>query len=431
MTPVGQQPGPDPRLARLLGGEELAGLRRRLRSHFERTNEDDSIRTLQLTQLTVAEQEALALLTGHPSRYTKSRRIDLDSIDAALLAAGIAASLRKALEMIEGPIIHRATERAAIQARWSAVTAKADLHPALLQWLQLPTAAGLLKRLSKQDAAAAAQFIQGAQAVLLRLPAAGLTRAQLAAETFGNAHALDTGQPTATVLLAVLRHRDVLQWAEAQSLVKGESDNSNGDPQLEERTRDLWAKAGVLVNELARPVLFLNLPVQPKDASLSPPGEPSYLSLRRLLRTSIDWSVGGQTVFVCENPNVVSIAADHLGIACAPLVCTDGMPAAAQRALLMQLAKAGAHLRYHGDFDWAGLHIANHVIRTYSASPWRFECSDYLQAAGEGAHATHDLKHSAVAASWDPSLTAAMHRRGITIPEEAVMTGLLADLALA
>jgi hypothetical protein len=38
-----------------------------------------------------------------------------------------------------------------------------------------------------------------------RLPADGVTRAQLAAETFGNAHALDNGQSTSTLVLSVLR----------------------------------------------------------------------------------------------------------------------------------------------------------------------------------------------------------------------------------
>lgn len=431
MTPSKQQAGPDPRLVRLLGGEELTELRRRLRSHFERTNESVSVRSIQLARLTKSEQDALALLTGQPVRSTSSRRIDLNSVDAALLAAGVARSLRHALEILEGPIVHRATERALRRAQWSAVTTKVDHHPVLSRWLQVPNAAGLLKRLSKQDAAAADQFVRGAHEVLLRLPAAGLTRAQLAAEIFGNAHALDKGQPTATVVLAALRHHDMMQRASAESHIESDSDDSAIDTQVEERARDLWAKSGVLVNELARPALFLNLPVQPGDAPLSPQGEPGYLSLRRLLRTSINWSVDGQRIFVCENPNVVSIAADQLGVDCAPLVCTDGMPAAAQRVLLTQLAKAGAHLVYHGDFDWAGLHIANHVIKTHCASPWRFECSDYLQAVGEGVHATHDLKDSAVAASWDPSLTAAMQRRGIAIAEEAVMAGLLTDLTPA
>ena len=117
---------------------------------------------------------------------------------------------------------------------------------------------------------------------------------------------------------------------------------------MDETAREIWAGAGILVNELARPVLFLNLPVQNQ---LAGSGEPGYLSLRALLRAPPLWDVAGRAIFVCENPNLVAIAADTLGINCAPLVCTDGMPAAAQRTLLMQLSAAGACLHYHGDFD--------------------------------------------------------------------------------
>jgi Protein of unknown function C-terminus (DUF2399) len=50
------------------------------------------------------------------------------------------------------------------------------------------------------------------------------------------------------------------------------------------------------------------------------------------------------------------------------------MPSAAQQTLLAQLAAAGAgaRLRYHGDFDWAGLVIGNFVMREFGAEPWRF-----------------------------------------------------------
>lgn len=425
---AGQKSTLDPRLARLLGGEELAGLRRRLRNHFERSTENDARGSLQLTQLSMAEHEALALLTGRSSRFVKSRKVDLGQLDAALLAAGIAASLREALEMIDGPIINRAAEKAEVHARWAAVTEVGDRHPTLTEWLQTRAAPGLLKRLSRQDAASASQLLERANAVLRRLPAAGLTRAQLAAEVLGDAHALDNGQPTATIVLAALRHGEGMQQAAARSLVPDKANSQSDDHQLEERTRDVWARAGVLVNELARPALFLNLPVRLESASISRPGEPGYLSLRKLLRTSIDWSVDGQSVFVCENPNILSIAADHLGAACAPLVCTDGMPAAAQRALLTQLALAGARLHYHGDFDWAGLHIANHVLKTYDATPWQFERGDYLRAVESASPATHDLKNAAVVASWDSSLTEAMETCGVAIPEEAVVTALLVDL---
>jgi hypothetical protein len=37
------------------------------------------------------------------------------------------------------------------------------------------------------------------------------------------------------------------------------------------------------------------------------------------------------------------------------------MPAVARRYLLSQRAKARAQLFYHGDFDWPGARIRNHV----------------------------------------------------------------------
>lgn len=223
------------------------------------------------------------------------------AIDAALHGAGIAPSLRAALEALEGPLV----ERAAVEAGWLAVAA-GTRHPVLAAFLKTAAGLGLLKRLARQDATRAARLRDGTDSVLDRLPAAGLPRAQLAAETLGDAHALDGGQPVATLALAAWR---------------GE------DPRPAERVRDQWARLGVLVNELARPALFLNLPG-------APPGEPAYASLRLLLRTPPAWPVAGRTVHVCENPNLLSIVADRLGAAAPPLVCTDGMPAAAQRTLL-------------------------------------------------------------------------------------------------
>jgi len=117
-----------------------------------------------------------------------------------------------------------------------------------------------------------------------------------------------------------------------------------------ERTRDTWARAGVLVNELARPVLFLNLPTGASENACWHRGEPAYISLRALLRSPPSWDVAGQKTYVCENPNLLAIAADRLGRDCAPLVCIEGMPAAAQQSLLSQLAQAGARLCYHGDW---------------------------------------------------------------------------------
>jgi uncharacterized protein (TIGR02679 family) len=190
----------------------------------------------------------------------------------------------------------------------------------------------------------------------------------------------------------------------------------------------VWARAGVLVNELARPALFLNLPVRHRERVANPLGEPGYASLRLLLRSPPAWAVDGSEVFICENPNLLAIAAQQLGERCAPLVCTDGMPAAAQRTLLAQLADAGARLKYHGDFDWPGLQIGNHVIRVCGARSWRFGATDYQHALGCASHAEHRLAGMPVAASWDALLAPAMQARGLALAEEGLAAVLLQDL---
>lgn len=424
---MANDPSIDPRLIRRLGGTELAGLRQRMRRHFERHGRDPEKSGFHLTKLSAVEYEALALLIGLPPRSTQSVRIDIARFDAALREAGIANSLHEALEKLDGPIVNRTEAKAELQSRWSSVTGDQRLHPTLCSWLRGSSAVGLLKRASKQEAHTAHLLLQQAHVVLQRLPAQGLTRAQLAADALGNAHALDNGQAVATVVLAALQY-DASSGEQEQSPSEETTDEADGVRRPSERVRDIWARSGVLVNELARPALFLNLPVRPQSSALAAPGEPGYLSLRRLLRTAPDWAVADQIIYVCENPNIVSIAADRLGAACAPFVCTDGMPAAAQRVLLKQLSDAGAKLLYHGDFDWAGIHIANNVMKLCDARSWRFGAEDYLQAVKSLAAKGRDLEDARIAASWDSALVDAMRLKGVAIAEEAVVSQLVDDL---
>lgn len=415
---------PDARLERLLGGPALASLRQRLRRQFERQGDGTAPPMLQLSQLSATEHDALALLTGRPARPTRSARIDVAQLDNSLMAAGIAGSLREALERLDGPIVNPSAQRAEAEAAWSGTAGRARRDARLQAWAQTAAAGSLLKRLARQDAVAAEALLVQADAVLQQLPAIGLTRAQLAAQTLGNAHALDAGQPAASVVLAAWL------FAEASALPGIDAD-SDQTPAADVRPRDVWARAGILVNELARPVLVLNLPVLAGTRASWTAGEPAYLSLRQLLRTPPAWAVVGLAVFVCENPNLLAIAADRLGALCAPLVCTDGMPAAAQRTLLTQLADAGARLHYHGDFDWPGIQIANHVMRTWSAQPWRLTEGDYEAAAQAAPHTRRNLPDAGVVATWDSQLAPAMRRHGLAIAEEALADSLIEDLRTA
>lgn len=419
------------RLRRLLGGAELANLRLRLRARYEKGRSRDEFT---LTDLESGERRALAGLLGRRTVAADSMRIRRSELDEALARAGVAGTLRDALEFLDGPLSDRKADRAAREQAWSAALSGIE-EPRLLSLLAAVAGTALVKRLSGSDPARAKLLMVQAARVLGRLPGRGISRAQLAAEVLGDSHSLDSGRPVATIALRACASEPPGEVIEAAQ---------RRDP--EDSVRARWARLGVTVNELALPALCLNLPVHastddaqgrlqaatPLDASLvvglSLSGEPMHITLRRLLRRPPAWRVAGRDVFVCENPNVVAIAADRLGSTCAPLICTDGMPSAAQQTLLAQLAAAGARLRYHGDFDWAGLAIGNFVMREFGAEPWRFGTADYLSAAADHRLALRD--DDRVMARWDDRLTSTMSERGIIVHEEGVVEALLMDLAV-
>ncbi len=388
------------RLERLLGGEALRPLRMRLRTRFERARQGD---LLTLHRLAAHEREALANLLGLRLRAASSLRASLAELDEILRRAGLASSLRHALELLDGPISDLTAERLERERSWNAVFAAAG-EARLRELLSSSGGRGLLKRASRSPERAA-QLLAQAESVLARLPAQGVPRSQLAAELLGDAHGLDRGRPLSALVLAVLRSDE------------------------DERDRQTWARMGVLVNEFAKPALCLNLPSAGASAAAKllaaarELGEPVHLSLRALLRDPPRFDVRGQHVFVCENANLLAIAADRLGARCAPLVCCDGMPSASQRSLLAQLAEQGAALQYHGDFDWPGLTIGNFVARSFGARPWRFEARHYT------GHSGRPLQGAPVVASWDANLAPAMIAAGYVLEEEAVAGTLLADLA--
>lgn len=112
------------------------------------------------------------------------------------------------------------------------------------------------------------------------------------------------------------------------------------------------------------------------------------------------------------------------------LVCTGGQPSTAVVELLRRLSAAGAQVRYHGDFDWAGLRIARALGSQVPWVPWRYRAVDYLAAVAEGAHSLR-LTGSAAPSPWDPELATVMAERGISIEEEFVVERLVEDVLSA
>lgn len=391
------------RLDRLLGGPELTNLRQRLRRRYELARINDRFT---LSPISAQERSALEGLLGRRPSLSTSMDLSEAELGEALSRAGLASSLRDALEQIDGPIEDMALERASRDAMWEIVFA--DLASGPTESLgRLGASRGLVKRLSGNDPERGAALLRSTGSVLARLPAHGIPLSRFAADVLGDAHGLDEGRPVATLTMAILK-----------MVESGE------------RAREIWARHGLLVSELAVPALILNLPAQRNSpgADLAERarelGEPLHLSLRTLLRSPPEWMVRGRILHVCENASIVAIAADRLGVRCAPLVCTDGMPSASQRVLLTQLAEKGADLRYHGDFDWAGVAIGNFVMRTFKARPWRFSAADYEPSKGRF------LEGPQVEASWDQTLRTKMGRGGYVLEEENVVEDLLRDLSI-
>src|SRR5258707_12941339 len=138
-------------------------------------------------------------------------------------------------------------------------------------------------------------------------------------------------------------------------------------------------------------------------------GQPPFLTYRQLQCSNMfePLNPAMRTVFICENPSIVSAAAREIGVDCRPLVCTNGQPASTTHLLLSQLRGAGTELRCHADFDWAGLHIVDHLVREHAAIPWRMDVEDYHAASG-----VVSLESESFSASWSPELSDAIRARG-------------------
>lgn len=406
------------KLHRLLGRPELKRLLDRLQRRFERGEAGGE--AIQLTAVAPEERRAVETLLGRPAGRGASLRIPLAELEGMLRRCGAAPDLRSALENLRGPLRDLRGEREETRTIWQVVFDEADAQAnalGLAGWLERLRQGGLLKRLARGDAGQGAVLLQQAFCVMQQLPAKGTSLSRLAAQTLGDAHGLDPGRPVATLVQRAIVARQAL--AE--------------DP-TPEGVRAIWEAAGVLVGgALSSTVLVLNLPVLPEGttgrtlALLAASAEPGWLTLRQLLRDPPVFSCASRTVFICENPSVVFEAAEELGPACPPLVCSNGQRNAAVLTLLRQLAAAGARLVYHGDFDWAGLTIANGLMELLPVQPWRFDATTYLEAAGRSGKV---LSGPPVAARWDAALAPAMSAAGRAVEEEQLIDQLLADLRM-
>jgi len=404
------------RLERLLGGEDLSWLVARVRRRMARGEPVDAPVTL--TGATSAQRSAVALLLGRRPRPGGTLTVSLAAVDEVVRRSGACTDgLAAAVTALTGEVTDRAEAAAELDRRWQAAFAPLheviELHPELTEWLHRVRASGLVRRLAGTPESAS-PLLASLASVLAQLPAHGEPLGRFAARHTGEAHALDQDRPLTTLALGAARALSRLPEGHGT-----------------EWRREVWASVGVLCDEVSSTVLTLGLPGDTRTATgralaaLHEAGQPAVLTLRQLVREPPQ--LASHEVFICENPVVVSAAADQLPDGRAPLICTHGQPGAAVMHLLRALASAGAQLRYHGDFDWGGLRIGNVIFGRIPAAPWRFHAADYRAVAKPGQ--SRRLTGTPATAHWDPSLADTMRCTGLAVEEEHTVDDLLSDLA--
>jgi uncharacterized protein (TIGR02679 family) len=403
------------RLQATLGRPELKRLVERLRTRVERGGLLTGVLTL--SKATPTERDAVNRLLGRLPSRGSTLVIDLGQLEDKLRAAGLAANLRVAVEQITGAIVDRHAQREIEEREWKNLffdaSKKVENRPELQTWITQLRLTGSLRRYGITDAR---KLVQQALDIITALPAQDTPLAELAASILGDAHALDPDTSLSSIILrAVAVLGKCEKFDDAQS------------------RRDAWASVGVVCDELSAAVLVLNLRSSDNTAVgrvlriYAESGEPTFLSVRQLLRTPPMFTISdvGPVVYVCENPSVVAAAANRLGGKGLPLVCIEGQPRTATRLLLNQLQAAGIRLMYHGDFDWAGIQIANTIVARHRAVPWRMTANDYRTTATR----FFALSGTPIAANWDSELMPAMCSIGRVVHEEQVIDIILADLA--
>ena len=239
----------------------------------------------------------------------------------------------------------------------------------------------------------------------------GKARTELAAGTTHDAHALDDDGKLSQLVLRALAARV-----------------DRPTPTSAAERRDIWESVGVTTDSVSTTCLTRGLGVleiwsgAARYRLAAESGDPIHVTwwdLRRGLGMT-----PGQEVFVCENPRVLEAIAER-GLDGIAIVCTSGRSTLVVLEVLRRLAESGAHIRYHGDFDWPGIAMANQLVAMFDVEPWRMSADDYLDSP-----AGLPLVGSEVAPAWDAELGAAMRHRGLAVHEEAVLGGLLDSLSL-
>ncbi|GAA1868957.1 TIGR02679 family protein [Myceligenerans crystallogenes] len=385
-----------------------------LRECHRRLSTGKPVKSVRLGPIDRAQQGAIADLLGLVSLPTAGARIRLDDVAAAVERL-TRRSFTESLSALYGSIGDQAADRERAAGARVALWAWLRDHPVvnslgLEPWAREVEASGVRGSIDTMRAS-----LEAALLVLNALPSPGEPLPVLAGRTLNDTHALDPGTAVSSFVLGALAVR-----------------GGYPRPQRNADRRALWRSVGVFDDVLSSTVLVAGLPAigdTPSDRTC----QLGHADGRAVVLTLADLHDGAPTlaqpttVWIVENPAVISLAIADLGPTVPPMVCTAGWPSSAALLLLTGLARAGNVLRYHGDLDGEGIRIAAHVIDATGATPWRMSVRDYrCHVASRGARVGR-----VTPAPWDPDLASALSEHDVAVLEETVWHALRADLMAA
>jgi uncharacterized protein (TIGR02679 family) len=368
---------------------------------------------IMVTGLDRSERHALGGLLGRVLA-SDTCRIDLSSLDERLRARSDEGLVQASEHVLGRALVDRPTQRQARgdqrEAPFGAARSWLEQHPDQVQewtevWLATLRRDGLLMR-DPDPSGLIVQALSVFETCLADPSRPSLARTELAAAAAHDAHALDDDRRLSQLILRGLALRV-----------------DRPAPTSASERREVWESVGVTTDSVSSTCLTRGLGVLDGWAGsqryrlAADSGDPIHVTwwdLRRGLQMA-----PGQEVFVCENPRVLEAIAER-GLDGITVVCTSGRSTLVVLEVLRRLSGSGAHIRYHGDFDWPGIAMTNQLIAMFDVQPWSMSADDYLDSP-----ARLPLVGSEVAPAWDAELGAAMRQRGLAVHEEAVLGGLL------
>lgn len=379
-----------------------------------RLSTGNPVSSIRLRGLGEEQRHAVSDLLGLPRLVPADTTVPL-----ARLREVLPAPLDHVVTQIIGPLDNRAQrrrhDRDARTRLWQWFQSHPVIagQPVLRDWAQGLPGSGLAGTVDELRTT-----LEQLVAVLEILPCNGVPLPKLADMALGDPHALDSGRLAHLIVKAL-----------AQQLGRPVPDSAA-------QRRELWDAVGVGCDAISTTVLVAGFTSNGTGAmadmlsAWAGAGQASAVTLAQLQVEDVPTPRTGKVVHVTENPSVLTMALHRFGEHCPPLVCTSGWPNSAGVRLLRTLAASGVELRYHGDFDPAGIRIVGYLMDKTGARPWRMSARDYLAGLaaviGDGVgFRVDDVPDT----PWDPQLAAAMREQGCVVFEESLVEELLDHLA--